>query len=168
MQEKWYVIHTKPRQEARAEENLNAQGYEVYVPQIKIAKRRRGKWVDVVEPLFPRYAFIHLTAYEDNFAPIRSTLGVSRLLRFGETPAVVPDSLIESLRAGEALSGGGFLESSRIFPKGAEVAIVDGPLAGIKGIVQCDSGKERVVLLLNMLGRETPTKVSRDDIVPVS
>ncbi len=168
MREKWYVVHTKPRQEARAEENLRAQGYEVYVPQLKTAKRRRGKWVDVIEPLFPRYAFIHLTAFEDNFAPIRSTYGVSQLLRFGESPATVPDSLIESLRIGEELSGGAYLESSRIFEKGAEVTIVEGPLAGIKGIVQCDSGKERVVLLLNLLGRENKAQVPRDSIVPIS
>ncbi len=53
----WYVVHCKPRQEATAEEHLNRQGYGAYLPKVLLRKRKRDKWVKVVEPLFPRYLF---------------------------------------------------------------------------------------------------------------
>jgi transcriptional antiterminator RfaH len=49
----WYAIYTKPKQETVAEENLQRQGFETYLPWIKHPKRRRGKWLDVTERLFP-------------------------------------------------------------------------------------------------------------------
>ena len=161
----WYLIHTKPREEACAEENLRAQGYQVYVPMLKTAKRRRGKWVDVIEPLFPRYAFLRLTAYEDNFAPIRSTRGVSRWVKFGEKPATVPDEIIDAIRASQQANGGAYIERTKTFKKGERVEIIEGALSGVQGIIHCDSGEDRVILLLNMLGRETATKVPRDSLV---
>ena len=165
---KWYVIHTKPRQEERARDHLGNQGYEVYLPLLKRAKRLRGRWKEVIEPLFPRYLFVRLVAYEDDFAPIRSTQGVNKMVRFGDNPAVMRREVIDSLRRGEQLSGGLYLESSKIFEQGAKVEIIEGPLAGIRAIVQCDSGKDRVILLLNMLGRDNATAVPRDVLAPLS
>lgn len=168
MKDRWYVIHTKPRQEGRAEHNLQLQDYEVYLPMLKTSKRRNGKWVEVVEPLFPRYMFIRLTENEDNFAPIRSTFGVSKMVRFGDAPATAPEGLVDSLKLAESGGDGAHLESSQLFPEGSEVDIVDGPLEGIKGIVKCDTGEERVILLLNLMGRENTTRVSRDSLLPAT
>ncbi|NIN33844.1 MAG: transcription/translation regulatory transformer protein RfaH, partial [Gammaproteobacteria bacterium] len=56
----WYLIHTKPRQEKLAEENLERQGYEIYLPMAEIRRKRRGRSVRVIDPMFPRYLFIHL------------------------------------------------------------------------------------------------------------
>lgn len=166
MQESWYVIHSKPRQETRAEENLSAQGYQVYLPMLKTSKRRSGKWVEVVEPLFPRYLFIQMVENQDSFAPIRSTFGVSKLVRFGDTPAQAPLGLVESLRTLESSSDGTHIESDNLFEAGAQVDIVEGPLEGLKAIVKSDSGDERVILLLNLMGRENTTAVSRDTLIP--
>ena len=83
----WYAVQAKPRQENTAEENLRRQGFDTYLPKIQLRRRRRDKWTKVVEPLFPRYLFIHLEPGVDNWAPLRSTLGVSTVVRFGvETP----------------------------------------------------------------------------------
>ena len=43
----------------------------------------------VVEPVFPRYLFVRLDFGVTNLAPIRSTLGVSDLVRFGEQRALL-------------------------------------------------------------------------------
>ena len=95
---RWYVIHAKPRQEARALENLERQGYEAWLPMLTVQKILRGRVADVTEPLFSRYLFIRLDTVQSNWSPIRSTLGVSRLVTFGNQPAVVPDALIDDLR----------------------------------------------------------------------
>lgn len=80
----WYVVYAKSRQEAVAEENLGRQGYEVYLPLIAQPRRQRGQWRQVLEPLFPRYLFVHLRLGCDNIGPIRYTTGVSSLVRFRE------------------------------------------------------------------------------------
>ena len=39
----WYAVHTKPKQENRALENLQNQGFECFLPLLEIEKVRRGK-----------------------------------------------------------------------------------------------------------------------------
>ena len=99
----WYLIHTKIRQERVALENLERQGFECFLPLIRAEKLRRGALLVVQEALFPRYLFIRLgTGLESqSWAPIRSTMGVSRLVTFGLIPAKIDDELIGALRSEE-------------------------------------------------------------------
>ena len=92
-----HEVHTEVRQEALALTNLNRQGFECYVPMLRIKKLRRHKATLVEEPMFPRYLFIRLktSGSGQSWSPIRSTLGVSQLVRFGGQPAVVDSKLIE-------------------------------------------------------------------------
>ena len=76
----WYAIHSKPRQEERALDNLQRQGFEAWLPMLTVEKVLRGKLVQVTEPMFSRYLFIRLDTEQTNWSPIRSTLGVSRLV----------------------------------------------------------------------------------------
>ena len=96
----WYLIHTKIRQERVALDNLERQGFECFLPLMRAEKLRRGALLVVQEALFPRYLFIRLgTGLESqSWAPIRSTLGVSRLVTFGLIPAKIDDELIGALR----------------------------------------------------------------------
>jgi transcriptional antiterminator RfaH len=100
----WYLVHTKPRQEKCALENLERQGYQCYLPTLPSEKLRQGLLTVSDEPLFPRYLFIRLGQGDSakSWAPIRSTKGVSRLVSFGVEPAKVEDGLIELLRVQEA------------------------------------------------------------------
>jgi hypothetical protein len=50
----WYLIHTKPRQEALALTNLSRQGFECYMPMLRLQKIRQRKTALVAEPMFPR------------------------------------------------------------------------------------------------------------------
>jgi len=56
----WYLIHTKPRQEALALTNLSRQGFECYIPMLRRQKIQQRKTALVSEPMFPRYLFIRL------------------------------------------------------------------------------------------------------------
>ena len=94
----WYAVHSRPKQEHRALENLQNQGYEAWLPMITLEKLRRGRVTEVVEPMFSRYLFIRLDMEHTNWTPIRSTLGVSRLVSFGNRPAPMADELIQALR----------------------------------------------------------------------
>ena len=157
----WYLIHCKPRQEARALENLQRQGYEAWLPMLTVEKIRRGRIVQVTEPMFSRYLFIQLDAVSSNWAPIRSTLGVSRLVTFGAVPVSVPDELIEALRNAPAQ------EPQRLLAPGEEVLFVDGPLQGLRGIFQHHDGEARAMVLIELLSKPQVIAVNLGDLRPV-
>jgi transcriptional antiterminator RfaH len=157
----WHLVHTKPRQEARAEENLARQGYAVYLPRALVTQRRRGKPQRQVEPLFPRYLFIRLEPGVDNWAPLRSTLGVSAVVRFGADAAIVPDALVAALQARE--DSAGLCDLRQAPPEaGDRVLVVEGELAGFEGIFVTTDGDARATILLDIVGRATRVRLPAD------
>jgi len=159
----WYLIYTKPRSEQLAEENLRRQLYITYLPFVKVVRRHRGKYSDRVEPMFPRYLFIQLNHTTDNWSPIRSTMGVSSIVRFGDYPVQVPDALIKILQGNEDESGTQIIEKKEILP-GDKVRILDGAMEGVEGIYESKTSKERVTVLLNIAGQYTRVSTTRHNI----
>lgn len=159
---RWYAALCKPRQETVAEANLVNQGFGVYLPRLTSARRRAGRWVDMVEPLFPRYLFVAADLESKSLAPIRSTRGVSGLVRFGGQPAVVPDHLVEALRRREDPATGLHDCARPLFAAGDHVKLLQGPLAGLEGVFAAETGDLRVIVLMEMLGRLNRLEVSRD------
>ena len=159
--ENWFVVQTKPRQEVVAEEHLRRQSFRIYLPRISLPKRRRGKWLDVVEPLFPRYLFVRLDPEKISMAPIRSTRGVTGLVRFGSTPEPVRDDIIDYLLQQEDPDTGVHCPRARQFQKGEKIVVLSGPFAGIEGLFQTNSGKERALILIEMLGSQNKLLVER-------
>ena len=154
----WYLVHTKPRQEMCALENLQRQGYQCYLPMITSEKLRQGLLTVGDVPLFPRYLFIRLGQGDSakSWAPIRSTKGVSRLVSFGVEPARVDDSLIELLRRQESLVQ---TEPVRLFKPGEHVRLAEAPFAGVEGIYQMADGEHRVVVLIEILSKSVAVRV---------
>lgn len=154
----WYLIHTKIRQERVALENLERQGFECFLPLIRAEKLRRGKLQVLQEALFPRYLFIRLSTEleSQSWAPIRSTLGVSRLVTFGQTPARIDEDLLTAIRFQNEESE----VVIRHFEPGEQVVVTDGPFVGVEAIYQIADGEGRVVLLLNILSKQVKMKVA--------
>jgi len=161
---KWFAVHTKPRKESQAEDNLDRQGYEIYYPRIKQFRRRGGKWQHVAEALFPRYLFIHLAIGEDSLAPIRSTLGVSGLVRFGADPVPLSTGFVDVLRSQADELTGIHYDHEPLFKQGDQVRIQKGALSGLTGIFQAATGDERVIILMTMMGQEQTIKLERDEV----
>ncbi len=160
----WFAVQTKPRQENLAEENLTRQGYETYLPDIVISKRQKGKWIDVIEPLFPRYLFVHIDPKTQDTSPIRSTKGVIGLVRFSSEPAPVPDEVIEFLKQTEVPESGHHVSKEPTFAKDEKVEIMAGPFSGLPGIFQMPKGQDRAVVLISILGRQSEIVLNQDDL----
>lgn len=148
----WYLIYTKPKQERRAFDNLQLQGYQCYLPTIPREKLRQGLLTTVDDPLFSRYLFICLDRGDSfkSWAPIRSTKGVVRLVSFGIDPVRVDDGLIEYLRIQEAAVQA---EPIKLFKSGDPVTIVEPPFRGIEGIYQMTDGGARAMVLIEILNK---------------
>ncbi len=155
----WYVVYTKPRQESRALLNLQNQGYSCYLPTFQQAKLRAGKLSTRVEPLFSRYLFIELGLEQQSqsWAPIRSTLGVSNLLMFGNEPASVPADLLDLLRAREKIT---LAQPVSLYQPGEKLQVIEGPFAGLEVVYHMDDGLARGIVLIDLLNRTTKLNVS--------
>lgn len=156
----WYLIQTKPRQEARAQEHLTRQHFEcfrpLHTPSEDTRKGRRGE-----EELFPGYVFIRMDE-EHNWYPIRSTRGVCRVVAFGGLPCPVQDSLIEQIRlrqACPAIQPVTFSAGERIMAHAGD--------GDVQAIFLCDDGEERAVILLNLLQREQRVILPRSALSPM-
>ncbi|MFC6669732.1 transcription/translation regulatory transformer protein RfaH [Marinobacterium aestuariivivens] len=148
VQRAWYLLQTKPRQDARALENLENQGFEVFAPMLNVERIRAGKRQTVTEPLFPGYLFIYLDQVADNWRPIRSTRGVSRLVTFNDMPLPVAGDIIERLRQRIADK-----QPKEALKSGDPVHICQGAFAELDAVFECYDGTERVVILLNLMHR---------------
>lgn len=163
----WYLVYTKAKSENLAQDNLNRQGFTTYLPLLKRNKRIRGRYRPIIEALFPRYLFILLDTKTDNWMPIRSTVGVSNLVRFGSTPAQVPQDLVEDLLS-QTDEDGMRIESERIYNQGDQVEFVDGTMEGYRAIFEKYVSAERIAVLLDIVGKHTRMLVSKHDIQIVS
>lgn len=160
---RWYLLKTKPREEARALENLARQQFEAFVPWCTAERVVRGKPVKRREPLFPGYAFVALSRTAHNWSVLRSTRGVSHLVRFGTHAPAVVDDVIASLRT---LDGTELVTGIAALSPGDRVRIVDGPLKGLEGVFEQRDGQARVMLLLEWMQRQVRVGVDAAAVIP--
>jgi transcriptional antiterminator RfaH len=164
---RWYLIHTKPARERLAEANLQRQGYEVHLPRLLHCVRRHGRSRDSIVPLFPRYLFLQLHEGRQALGPVRSSIGVTDIVRFGARYAIVPDEIIRQLRLrADPQSGLHRLAERPLLARGVAVRITNGPFEGLAGVFERAAGAARVVVLLNLLGQEAPVRVSCEFVAP--
>jgi transcriptional antiterminator RfaH len=160
---RWYLIHTKPCGEMPAVANLRRQGYSVYLPQLFQTVRSGVRRCGRISALFPRYLFLHLHEGEQSLAPVASTVGVACIVHFGSRYAVVPDAVIHQLQErADPQSGLHHLANETLFTAGTPVRIAAGPFVGLEGLFQREAGVDRVIILLNLLGRHAPACVPTD------
>jgi transcriptional antiterminator RfaH len=150
----WYAVQTHPHAEARAAAHLERQGYAIYLPRY-LKRRRHARRVEIVPaPLFPSYLFVSIDMLSQRWRSIQSTIGVSRLVCSGDVPAVLPAAVIDELQGRH--DGAGFvqLDLRPRFAPGDRIRIVDGPFAACLGLFEGMADRDRVAILLDLLGRK--------------
>ncbi len=164
---RWFLISTKPCSEATAKANLERQGYRVYLPQLLQPRLVRGRWIDRITALFPGYLFLQLVIGSESLSPVRSTLGVSAPVRFGSEYAIVPAHVVNTLINRADPDSGLHRLTRRLFEPGSLVRVIAGSFAGLEGVFERETGEDRVVVLFNLLGRETPLRMPAGCVAPV-
>ena len=155
----WHVVHTKPRAEARALENLERQGFEVFLPMITLQKVRRAKLASITEPMFSRYLFLRTTAGMEDLSVVRSTLGVSQLVRFGTVPAKVPHAWVKAMRAQPPLQ-------ERTLKPGDKVLLSGGILKGLEAVYQQADGELRAMVLIELISKPQMISYEQEHLLP--
>jgi len=156
----WVVLLIKPRQEQLARDNVLNQGAEFYYPRAYIRSEKTRKVA--VASLFPGYAFARPASSAWTF--LRSTNGVRDVLMAGgERPAVVRDAEIAKLQRREGADGIISLEVTQFTP-GEHVRVEAGPFQDFDAIVDNTVARDRVCVLLSVLGRMTRVEVDVGNI----
>jgi transcriptional antiterminator RfaH len=158
----WYVIHTNPKQEDRAFNNLKAWNVEAFSP--KLCERRYNKFAGAptytVKPLFPRYIFARFAA-RHMLHKVSFTRGVNGVVNFGGGPTPVDDEIIEIIRL--QTDADGFTRIGEELRLGDKVVIKDGPLKNFTGIFEREvKHTDRVMLLLNTISYQSHVIIERE------
>ena len=157
----WHVVQTKPRQELRAKENLQRQGFEVFMPLLEVEKIRHGKIQQVTEPLFKSYLFVQFDAQNSPWHTARYTLGVKQLLSFGGKLATVPATLIDTLKNNPR-------QQLQIYTAGDVLQVESGPLKGFEVIYQMTNGDDRALVLIELMNKTHAVQMAMDLLKKVS
>jgi transcriptional antiterminator RfaH len=155
---RWYAVNALPCQEMRADENLRRQGFYTWLPQYRRTRKHARRVDNVLAPLFPGYLFVRFDPAVERWRSINGTFGVIRLLCNGDTPLAVPDGLVEEIMQRRDESGLVLLPTRRL-AVGNAVKVAFGSFAQLEGLVQEMPGRDRVIVLLNLLGRKVRASV---------
>ena len=158
----WYLVHTRPKQEARAERNLRTLNIQTYVPmyQGKHLNNYTGAVSYVAKPLFPRYVFARFKIMA-LFHKVCFTRGVQDLVSFNNGPATVDESVIELIRARE--EDNGLISLREELNPGDHVVIQAGTFSKLIAVFErAASDSDRVSLLLQTVGYHARLVIDRD------
>jgi len=145
----WYAIHTRPRQENRADSNLRAWNVETFFPRVQDLRYDKvtGTRSYRPKPLFPNYLFARFVL-NNHLQKIRYTRGVHSVVCIGDTPTAIDDRVIEIIAA--QCCGEGFVKIGDDLKPGAKVLIQAGPFKGLTGIFERETkDTDRIRILLD-------------------
>ncbi|HXT52789.1 MAG TPA: transcription termination/antitermination NusG family protein [Thermoanaerobaculia bacterium] len=160
--DRWWVAHTRSRQEKALARHLLHCEVPYYLPQREHRLRAGDRWRTSHLPLFPGYVFFH-GDLQDRLLALRSNV-VAKLI-----PAPAPGELARELRSLWLLqmTGEPLVPHPYIAP-GDEVEILAGALRGYRGVVLRDKGRYRLVVSITLLRQSVATEIDRDVLAPIA
>jgi len=157
----WYALQVKPRFENHVTTQLQAKGFEVFLPTY-ISRR---KWSDRIKclslPLFPGYVFCRFDLQAR--LPVVVTPGVTAVLGTGRVAQPVGESEVYAI---QHVTSSGF--PAQPFPylaTGEKVRVESGPLEGLVGIIVRTKGADRIVVSISLLMRSVCVELDRGSVV---
>ena len=146
--ERWWCLHTKPRQEKAVARVLRSRDIAHYLPLVlNVDRTPKGRTIRSIGPLFTGYLF--LLGDEHQRLEALRTDRLANVLEVGDQ-----DALINDLRQiHQMLSSGLAVVPEPVMPVGARVRINSGPLKGIVGTVIRRDKRDRFVATVHFLGR---------------
>jgi transcriptional antiterminator RfaH len=164
--ERWYVAYTRPRCEARAQVQIENQGFRTFLPRRQHTVRHARRLTNVLAPFFPRYLFVVLDLTRHRWRSVSSTIGVASLVMQGDHPHPVPRGVVEALVASsDAL---GLLQLRQQLRVGGPVRLAAGPFAEHLAILDRLDDSGRVRVLLDILGRQVFVSTECNGVLPVA
>ncbi|MDO5321475.1 MAG: UpxY family transcription antiterminator [Bacteroidia bacterium] len=151
----WYVAYVKSCMERRVAENLQAQGYEFYLPIQKEIRQWSDRKKVVDRLVLPRMIFIRCLEHDRTKIKEAGRFIVNYMCSDGPyTAIIVPDyqmtAFISMVEKGRNVN-----VSEQHFAAGDKVRIVSGPLQGMECELTSINGQRCLAVRLGALGTAT-------------
>jgi transcription elongation factor/antiterminator RfaH len=157
---RWYVVQTRPKQEADANRQLRRQGFRTFLP-CRLKTRRHARKIETIRvSYFPGYIFVSLDLTRERWRSVKGTYGVARLISFGERPAPVPEGIIEGFL--ELMDDNGILSFHQELYVGQPVKILAGPFSQVIGKFLRLDDCGRIHALLDIMGRQVAMSLPKE------
>lgn len=136
----WVAIYTNSRAEKRTAQHLSEQGFEAYLPMLVKLHQWSDRWKHVEVPLIPSYIFVKIRAKD--VVPLRNSAGVSHIISWHGTPAIIPDSEINAMKRMVDSAAEIHVKNTSQIKLGAKVRIIEGPFINMEGLLvrDCEDG----------------------------
>jgi len=172
VRKRWYAVHVMTGQEEKVKQLLErrakASGLQEKIGRIVIPKEReqQSRRGAPERRIFPGYILVEMVLDEETWYLVRRTPGVTGFVGIQEgkmdksgVPLIQPlrDSEVESILR---MMGEEITRPRPIWHKGEMVRIKSGPFVDTIGrIEEVNSQRQTLIVMVNLLGRETPVEV---------
>ena len=165
MKQQWFLVQFKPNSSKLAERNLRRQGFKTFLPLQEATRRKASKFVNYLKPFFPGYMFIFIDGNSAPWKNINNTLGVSRLVTFGNILRPVPKELILELK--KRTDPNGKISPPKIMRPGERVEFSRGPFASLIATIETIDIEKRIWVVMELMGQTTRVKVNTEQVKKV-
>ena len=162
-QSTWFAAQTLSGKEALATSHLDRQGFETACPQLWRTVTHARKTRRVLRPIFPGYVFVNVDMRRMRWRAIDSTIGVARLVRFGDRPAALPAGMVENFIAQTSDDGG--IEFEERLAVGDNIRVMSGAFEDWVGKIVSLPDSDRVKVLLGMMTRHVEVTLPKQQLV---
>jgi transcription antitermination factor NusG len=160
----WFAIHVRSKQERIVSQTLRGQGYEEFLPFLKVTRTWSDRTKQLEEPLFPGYLFCRLN-FEERL-PVMKIPGVVSIVGFGNGPFPVSQQEVEAVQT--VVRSGLPLSRWSDTVVGTPVQIEAGPLAGVTGTLVEFKNQHRLIVSVTILQRNVAVEIDASTARPVS
>lgn len=174
MEKNWYVIHTYSGYENKVKTNLEKRVesmgmqdkiFRVVVPEEEETDTKGGKKKVVKKKVFPGYVLVEMIMTDDSWYVVRNTPGVTGFVGSAGAGSKPTPLLEEEVSAILKRMGVDLIDLDFDFELNEAVRIKEGPFANFVGTIQeIEMDKQKVTVLVDMFGRETPVELDFSQI----
>jgi transcriptional antiterminator RfaH len=154
----WWVAHTRSRNEKALAHDLVSKDISYFLPMSWRVRRRRGRRIRSLLPLFSGYLFF--CGDENKRLELLKTNRVANLIEVKDQAKL----LAELVQVEHALRTGANLTPYKYIRSGQYCRVIAGPLADLQGIVVKTKNTMRLVLQIDMLGQATSVEIDTEMI----
>lgn len=174
---RWYVVHSYAGYENKVKAdlenriqamNMEERIYEVVIPMEEVVEIKNGKKQTVQKKMFPGYLLVRCDLDDDAWFVVRNTPGVTGFVGPGTKPTPLSRREVETFLQVPAEGEEDLARKPRTavgFQVNDPVRVLTGPFADFPGMVaEIKLDQQRVKVLVDIFGRETPVELGFDDI----
>ncbi|HET8740074.1 MAG TPA: transcription termination/antitermination protein NusG [Acidimicrobiia bacterium] len=171
----WYVIHSYSGYENKVKANLETRIqsmhmedriFEVHIPMEDVVEFKGGKKVTVPKKVFPGYILVRMILDDDSWYAVRNTPGVTGFVAGNaQKPTPLSRREVERFLGVQEEEEKGKPRFKPEWDVGEQVRVVTGPFADFNGVIEeLNVDQQKVVVLVNIFGRDTPVELGFEDI----